>query len=137
MPTVHLTFNATENNPGKRMKQYFKCAGFYTGFILVCFIVAGGGNVLANPSVDIVDIDWKSPIALEHPLVGKIYDSKGELTPDKLGDHLAASRYVLIGEKHDNIDHHQLELRLLQLLLGQKKKSRSGTSGEYCHGNAQ
>lgn len=54
--------------------------------------------------------EWTSPVGRSHPLAGKIYDVAAGtfLTPDELMARLAAARYVLLGEVHDNADHHRL-----------------------------
>jgi len=98
------------------MKEYFKLPRgpvFLTCLAIVCI------STLANVAVgatDSVDLNWRAPLAQDHPLVGEIYTAKAAITTEALADLMAASGYVLIGEKHDNIDHHQLELYLLKLL---------------------
>ena len=55
--------------------------------------------------------DWQSPLGRDHPLIGTIWDvrARATITPDVLLERLAARRYVLLGEKHDNPDHHRLQ----------------------------
>lgn len=62
--------------------------------------------------------DWQSPRARSHPRVGKIVDlhSGSEVTAEQLLNQLADAPLVLLGEKHDNADHHALQLWLLQAL---------------------
>ncbi|WP_428035326.1 ChaN family lipoprotein [Amphritea sp.] len=53
-----------------------------------------------------------------HPLRGKIIalaDGK-QISPEELFKQLRNHRFILIGEKHDNPEHHQRELQLLQAL---------------------
>ena len=65
---------------------------------------------------------WHSVVDGDHPLVGRIY------TPDPRGSgtfideatlvaRLATTRFVLLGEKHDNVDHHRLQAALLGKLI--------------------
>ena len=63
--------------------------------------------------------EWQSPIARDHPLVGTIRDGAtgATLTPDALVARLAARRFVLLGEKHDNADHHRLQAWVLRELV--------------------
>lgn len=64
-------------------------------------------------------INWQSPSLINHPLVGQIIDVRTEQTiklPTLL-EKLQQSHWVLIGEKHDNPDHHQIERFLLNKLL--------------------
>jgi len=77
----------------------------------------GSLSISTIASTDIIKLDWQAPLAQDHALAGWIFDSDGVVTPEDLADRMAAVRFVLIGEKHDNIDHHQLELYLLKLLL--------------------
>jgi uncharacterized iron-regulated protein len=61
---------------------------------------------------------WESPLLQNHPLVGRIYDvgTRRWISPDSLVAGLRDVPYVLIGEKHDNPDHHHLELWLIEQL---------------------
>jgi uncharacterized iron-regulated protein len=61
---------------------------------------------------------WESPLLQDHPLVGRIYDvgTRRWISPDSLVAGLRDVPYVLIGEKHDNPDHHHLELWLIEQL---------------------
>jgi uncharacterized iron-regulated protein len=60
----------------------------------------------------------QSSIGREHRLVGRIWD----VAAGRFADHatimtrIAEARYVLLGEKHDNADHHLLQARTLRAL---------------------
>ncbi len=57
---------------------------------------------------------WLAPRGQAHPLAGQVLDSHGRaLTAAQFRAALAASDRLLIGEKHDNPDHHRLEGRLI------------------------
>ncbi|MFQ5699857.1 MAG: ChaN family lipoprotein [Myxococcota bacterium] len=61
---------------------------------------------------------WVSPVLRAHPLVGKIWDV-GEarfVDSGQLDSRAAGARFVLLGEKHDNADHHLLQARLIRAL---------------------
>jgi uncharacterized iron-regulated protein len=62
---------------------------------------------------------WEAPLGQDHPLVGRIWDVAAGQFMDQttLVDHLQRSRYVLLGEKHDNPDHHRLQAWLLRALI--------------------
>src|SRR5207249_5799780 len=64
-------------------------------------------------------IEWESPAERAHPLVGRIWDVKaGTFIPeDTLVARLVASRFVLLGERHDNPDHHVLQAKLLRAMV--------------------
>lgn len=58
---------------------------------------------------------WQAPLGREHLLLGRIWDVHGEtfLSPAELMARLAAARFILLGEKHDNPDHHALQAWVL------------------------
>lgn len=61
---------------------------------------------------------WKTSVAEDQPLVGRIWDTGGArfLSENELFARLATSRFVLLGEKHDNPDHHRLEALVVRRL---------------------
>ncbi len=62
---------------------------------------------------------WQTSVQGEHPLVGVIWDVKAGQAVDEAGltARLVAATHVLLGEKHDNPDHHRLQARLVGGLL--------------------
>lgn len=54
-----------------------------------------------------------------HPLIGRIWvPGEGrEASEAELARHIAGTRFVLIGEKHDNPDHHRLQAGILAELV--------------------
>ena len=68
--------------------------------------------------------EWVSPRLREHPLAGVIVNAQGENVPEsELLSALASARFAFIGEKHDNPDHHQIELRLIKHRLASQAGS--------------
>ncbi|MBU2294763.1 MAG: ChaN family lipoprotein [Gammaproteobacteria bacterium] len=65
---------------------------------------------------------WQSPEGLQHPELGQIVELRtgAQLTPAQLLERLAAAPKVLVGERHDNPDHHALQLWLLRALAAQR-----------------
>ncbi|WAC45077.1 ChaN family lipoprotein [Pseudomonas sp. SL4(2022)] len=65
---------------------------------------------------------WQSPEGLQHPELGQIVELRtgARLTPEQLLTRLAAAPKVLVGERHDNPDHHALQLWLLRALAAQR-----------------
>ena len=61
---------------------------------------------------------WQSPQGRGHADLGQILDlrSGAHLTPEQLVARLAGAPRVLVGEQHDNPDHHALQLWLLRAL---------------------
>ena len=62
--------------------------------------------------------EWQSPLGHEHAQIGRIEDLRSgqRLTPEQLVERLAEQPWVLVGEQHDNPDHHALQLWLLRAL---------------------
>ncbi len=58
---------------------------------------------------------WGTSLRAEHPLVGRIWESStGKfLDRSELMAALESKRFVLLGEKHDNPDHHALQLEVI------------------------
>jgi uncharacterized iron-regulated protein len=61
---------------------------------------------------------WQTTVYADHPLVGRIWSmSRSEyVTQDEVVSDLRAVAFVLLGEKHDNPDHHRLQGGLVQAL---------------------
>ena len=61
--------------------------------------------------------EWLSTEETEHPLAGKIMNSAGQVVDlSKLIDAAAQADYVLLGETHDNADHHRLQAQIISQL---------------------
>jgi len=61
---------------------------------------------------------WISQHFQDHPLAGTIWNSNFEaVTISELENALANARFVLLGEIHDNPDHHRLQARLIDTLV--------------------
>lgn len=69
------------------------------------------GPAAAGPPV----AAWESTLNRDHPLVGRIWSrpTADFMTPDALVANLAAARHILLGEIHDNPDHHRLQAWLV------------------------
>lgn len=73
---------------------------------------------LNNPST------WQSKELQDHKLVGKIWSKEKNdyITPEELINSLSKKRFVLLGEIHDNPDHHTLQAGIINALV--KKQSQ-------------
>jgi uncharacterized iron-regulated protein len=60
-----------------------------------------------------------SPDAASHPLSGRIWDTRAEewISTAELERQLARARFVLLGEVHDNAEHHRLRRDVLAALI--------------------
>ncbi|NND49018.1 MAG: ChaN family lipoprotein [Rhizobiales bacterium] len=67
--------------------------------------------------------DWQTTLALESPLVGQIWSVRDTrlVSPGFLAEKAADARFVLIGETHDNADHHRLQAWLIGNIAQQRK----------------
>jgi uncharacterized iron-regulated protein len=74
---------------------------------------------------------WLSSLSAEHPLVGTIWKvdkdrPAGEAmkTSDRaaLAESARKARFVLLGEKHDNPDHHRLQAEVIAMIAGAGRK---------------
>ncbi len=67
--------------------------------------------------------NWRNPPPISDTLVSKVWSvaEKRFITPQKLASHLANDRYVLIGEVHDNVDHHLLQAWLIEQMAARAK----------------
>lgn len=80
------------------------------------------GDAAANGSA--VWKHWQSALHRDHPLAGRIWSSRNGdfLSPDHLVSTLAKARFVLLGETHDNPDHHRLQAWLIARLVEAGKR---------------
>lgn len=71
---------------------------------------------------------WHSSPGRDHPLAGQIWDvgTASFIDATTLVGRLAQSRFVLLGEKHDNPDHHRLQARLLRALVAAGRQPAVG-----------
>ncbi len=62
---------------------------------------------------------WVSPLLPDHPLVDTIWDARERRSATRTTLEAACARadFVLIGETHDNPDHHRLQLELLEAIV--------------------
>ncbi len=95
-------------------RKVIRTAAFY----LACAFLAAPALAASAAS------GWLSPALRDHPLVGIIVNAQGEKLPEsELLAALASARFAFIGEKHDNQDHHQIELRLINHRLANQAGS--------------
>lgn len=67
----------------------------------------------------------QTPAIADHPLLGKIVNAQGaSLTQAEVFASVRQHRYVLVGEKHDNPEHHRMESLIIKARLEQDIKLR-------------
>ena len=67
---------------------------------------------------------WQSELQVEHPLVGRIWSVREEkfVSSDAFAEDFAESSFVLLGEKHDNPDHHRIQAWVIETLVSLGKR---------------
>src|SRR5213593_995200 len=73
-------------------------------------------------------IAWESPVERAHPLVGRIWDVKAGsvISEETLLSRLGGSRFVILGERHDNPDHLALQAKLVRALIDAGRRPAVG-----------
>ncbi len=88
-----------------------------SGFLLpLCLVVAGG--CASAPPFDLQDV--ASPYAYQYVWEqGRIYHAPTgrELSENELYDYLAGFDVIYVGESHDSVDDHEVQLKILQALV--------------------
>jgi uncharacterized iron-regulated protein len=85
--------------------------------LLAALACAGHRAPPSPPGRPAISLAWRSALHLQNPLVGAIWDARrGRFIEDEgaLVKAAATARYLLLGEIHDNPDHHQLEATLVR-----------------------
>lgn len=58
---------------------------------------------------------WRAPLHRDHPLVGKIWNGTAFVDAQALDAAVRSAHFVLLGETHDNPDHHAFQARLVRV----------------------
>src|SRR5262245_26202422 len=88
--------------------------------LVACLTGRAPGADVAPPPVP----PWESALGRDHPLAGRVWDPPAArfVTPTTLVSRLTVARFVLLGEKHDNADHHRLQAWALQQLFASGRR---------------
>jgi len=93
-------------NPGKTL--------FRRGRLILLVILFSAQASCSNIPLH----DWQSPYGQEHPLVGSVWSVQGGQRMDIYLEELQYSEFhapwLLIGEVHDNADHHRIQRQLIE-----------------------
>ncbi|WDY58716.1 ChaN family lipoprotein [Pseudomonas sp. PSKL.D1] len=87
---------------------------------LLCLLLMLGGCQASLPPLP----EWQSTEGRDNAELGQIHDlASGQvISPEQLVERLTVAQQVLVGEKHDNPDHHALQLWLLRALQAHRKQ---------------
>jgi uncharacterized iron-regulated protein len=129
MPKVStFVYKAIERLEAGR-RQAPKLASSVGFLVLVAAIAPSSGRAVTRDK-------WASPYFQDHPLAGTIWTSDfEEVTLAQLETALANARFVLLGEIHNNPDHHRLQAQLIDVLV--KKGGHPAIVFEMIPGNLQ
>mgnify|MGYP006435009143 CR=1 FL=1 len=77
------------------------------------------GCALPNQGPNHWQNNWQSPLSHNHPLAGKIWITSENryVSPENLLKRLEGQRHILIGEKHNNPDHHRIQAWITSRLI--------------------
>jgi uncharacterized iron-regulated protein len=103
---------AMRSNPAPRSSG-LAAAGWLAALVLVV-----SGCQASGP--------WQHDLGADHPLAGKIHQTADDRFVDQatLVADLATADFVLIGERHDNRDHHRLQAQLVRELQAASPRPR-------------
>lgn len=98
------------------MRFSFRIISSFSSLAVSSALVLGG---CAAHRHEPVQAGWVSPLGRDHPLVGRVYDVSAArfVTRAELDAVAANADILLLGEQHDNIDHHRLQQSLLEALV--------------------
>ncbi|MEX2131185.1 MAG: ChaN family lipoprotein [Pseudohongiellaceae bacterium] len=91
------------------------------GFLAACSVI--GGITQANAQTVPGITEWQTSLYADHPLTGRIWLSETAefISIDDLLAAIGSGSYLLLGEKHDNPDHHLLQQQLVEYLIRQDR----------------
>ncbi len=96
-----------------RARKSASAAAAFAALALLGACASGGPAPVAAPGPP-----WTSSVERDHPLAGRIWQPAGRRFVDArtVLAGLETARFVLLGEKHDNPDHHRIQAWLLDIL---------------------
>lgn len=71
---------------------------------------------------------WKSPLGRDHPLTDRVWEVSSDRFIDRqsLVERLARADFLLLGERHDNPDHHLLQAGVVRSLVAAGRRPAVG-----------
>jgi uncharacterized iron-regulated protein len=93
---------------------------------LTALVLIVGYVAFAVPGCSVTS--WKSTLGRNHPLTGRIWDVSSARFIDRqsLVTRLARADFLLLGERHDNPDHHLLQAEVLRSLIALGRRPAVG-----------
>jgi uncharacterized iron-regulated protein len=99
-------------------RSFVRALGLAAGAALVAPFPGRGVHAAAPTQVQ-----WRSPLLRDHALVGRVWDATSQryASFDALIECLQRADFRLVGEVHDNADHHAIQAKLLEALGATRK----------------
>lgn len=96
-----------------------RVAGAIVAAVVVGGLAACGGGIAGGATLASPAGKWVSEFERDHPLAGRVWQPKQQRFTDAASLLVAVGRsdFVLIGEKHDNPDHHRLQAWLVERMI--------------------
>lgn len=117
MRGLRSDFSRTE---GKTLQRQVRAVTSALGVAFFLGACATGGSALFSEAVPVNSPEqgWKTSLRADKALVGKIWEvsTRRFISAEALLENLKSREYVLLGEKHDNPDHHSLQREILTAL---------------------
>jgi uncharacterized iron-regulated protein len=81
-------------------------------------------SAVAEPRAGAALAPWEAPLRRDHPLAGRLFDVSAGAVADEaaLFAEMLRSDFVLLGESHDNPDHHRLQARVIGALVARGQR---------------
>ncbi|MCL6417337.1 ChaN family lipoprotein [Aestuariirhabdus sp. Z084] len=91
------------------------------GVVLVLSGCSAGSSIMVSNEHQLEQ--WQAPLNRQAPALGNIWSYKDQrwLSPSELISAVSQTEYLLLGEKHDNPDHHRIQWYLLNQLRQQNR----------------
>jgi len=85
---------------------------------------AGVARAEAAPAAAAPATTWLTRLDRDHPLVGRLWSVRRRAfaAPDELVRDAVAARFVMLGERHDNPDHHRLQAEVLSAMVARGRR---------------
>ncbi len=81
-------------------------------------IALGWASTVPAQAADVPWQSWQSTLHADSPIAGKLWDAQAgrAISPQEMIERLKGARFVLLGEVHDNPDHHRLQGWIIERL---------------------
>jgi uncharacterized iron-regulated protein len=112
-PTAAIDAARGTRNWARKLASFSRTAKH----LLMLTAVLATASPMAAPAAH-AETQWLSTHFRDHPLVGTIWTSDFKpMTPEQLETAVLEANFVLLGEIHNNADHHRLQAQMVETLV--------------------